>query len=232
MKLARVCGHELWVSDLMAEWDAIAEDSPWEKERIDSVLNTLKYGDVLFDIGVEHAWQSAIYAKQVGGANMVLVEPSPEFWPTIRKTWDCNEFVRPLACFEGYAGRHTDRQARADQRWPASSVGEECREMWPYRHLSHHRDIPQIKIDKLTTTVAAPKGITIDVEGAELEVLEGAHWTMANIRPHLWISLHPDLLLRDFGAHANELFRLLLDYDYAVEILRVDHETHVHASPK
>jgi FkbM family methyltransferase len=227
-----VCGYDLWVSDVMADWDAIAGDSDWERERIASIMETLGPGDVLFDIGVEHAWMSAIFASRVGGHNMVLVEPSAAFWPTIRRTWEHNELAHPRACWQGYAGRRNDHGVHIRKSWPGSSVGEETHDPYPYKHPKHHKDIPTITIDRITAQTSMPVGITIDVEGAELEVLEGARATMASARPQIWLSLHPNMLLESFGAHVNEVFKLLLAYDYQVEILRVDHETHVYARPR
>lgn len=231
MRESRVCGYDLWVSDVMADWDAIAQDSDWERERIASIMETMQPGDVLFDIGVEHAWMSAIFATQVGGQNMVLVEPSAAFWPTIRQTWEHNGFKHPY-CFDGYAGRTTTTKRIPAKRWPLASVGEETHEFLPYKHMVHHHGIPMMKVDRMTHSSAHPVGITIDVEGAELEVLTGARWTLANVRPHIWLSLHPDMLLRDFNAHVDELFKLLFEFDYRIEILGVDHETHVYAEPR
>jgi FkbM family methyltransferase len=236
MRYARVCGHELWVSDYAAHWDAIAGDSPWEKERIDSILATLNHGDVLYDIGVEHAWMSAIFARQVGGENMVLVEPGP-FWATIRKTWERNDLDMPIACWPGFAGAEVDMPDEGAAwvgAWPEGSEGKEQREALPYRHLNHHADqIPTITIDALARfTGRTPRGITCDVEGAEVIVLQGAEETLAVHRPILWISLHPDLIERDFEGTSDDFYHLLWDAGYTTEILRVDHETHVLALPE
>jgi hypothetical protein len=42
----------------------------WEKERCLSMETNLRKGDILFDIGSETGWASAIYARFVGPENM------------------------------------------------------------------------------------------------------------------------------------------------------------------
>ena len=228
MRAATVCGHRLVVSDVMANWDAIAGFSPWEKERIDSILATLQSGDVLYDIGAEHGWMTAIFAQRVGGENMVLVEPSPDFWPSIRQTFEWNKLNPPLACFEGFAGAQTVLHREwTPADWPESSEGDECRERMPYRHPNDHSElISTISIDDLAKVVGPPKGITIDVEGAEMLVLQGAENTLQVQRPYVWCSVHPDLMKKDFDADEDLLHRFMQDRGYDGRLLRHDHEYH------
>lgn len=231
MRTARVCGHTFIVPDNVADWDAVAEDSDWERERIESILTHMTRGDVLYDIGAEHGWMSVMYGTCVGGENMVLVEPSEEFWPNIRMGWEMNGLSMPLACVVGFAGATPDRCHTYVKTWPPQSDGPECSAM-AYRHPNHHKTIGTTTIDELNrVTGRAPKGITIDVEGAELNVLKGAQFTLQNDRPMLWISVHPDLMIKDFGTHPDQLFGFLLSVDYKFTRLRVDHEEHWFATP-
>ena len=123
-----------WVPDSIADWDA---PSHWERERLASMEEHLKPGMVLYDVGTEHGWLSAVYGGFVGYENMVLIEPSPEFWPNIRKIWECNGFPEPLAAFQGFIGDQADPLGpgvEAESIWPACSVGPECGAM-AYRYL-------------------------------------------------------------------------------------------------
>ena len=226
MKRARVCGFDLYVPDNVAAWDAVAEDSPWEYERIHSILNTLAHGDVLYDVGAEAGWMSAIYGQHVGGENMVLIEPSPEFWPNIKGCWDWNHLGTPIATVEGFAAaREVDAHVHV-RSWPKSATGPECGAM-AYRHLRHHADIPTVTIDHIGRATNLPaKGITIDVEGAELAVLRGAETTLAVHRPYVWCSIHADLMVKDFGTHPDLLQGYMLGHGYRAKWLRTDHEEH------
>ena len=72
--------YELVLPEPLASWDVF---DYWEKERIASMEQHLTHGDVLYDIGTEQGWCNLVYASIVGPENIVLVEPTPEFWPNI-----------------------------------------------------------------------------------------------------------------------------------------------------
>ena len=114
-----------WEFDLprpLADWDVF---SYWERARFDSMRTHLKPGTVLFDVGTEQGWCNLAYASIVGPENMVLIEPTPEFWPNIRATWERNYEQPPLACFQGLMSALTGRSVRPDdfRDWPAVSKG-------------------------------------------------------------------------------------------------------------
>lgn len=231
MMYAKVCGHKLWVPDNVAEWDAVAEDSPWEKERMDSILDEMGRDDVLYDIGAEHGWMSAIFAHETG-CRMVLVEPTVDFWPNIRGCWEYNALQLPVAttvafCADGVrAGEHGPNVIM--NGWPREANGSECAAR-DYYHLQHPQFFqpPTVTIDALRTwTGASPTGITIDVEGAELLVLRGAAKTLLEARPLVWVSIHPDLMARDYGHTPDRIVDFMRTAGYEGTLLRVDHEEH------
>lgn len=76
--------YKFWLPRPLADWDVF---DYWEKERFGSMKKHLKYGEILFDIGTEQGWCNLIYAEFVGAENMVLIEPTYEFWGNIRKTY-------------------------------------------------------------------------------------------------------------------------------------------------
>ncbi len=60
-----------------------------------------------------------------------------------------------------------------------------------------------------------PDLIKIDVEGAELKVLQGADQLLQNANPIIFVEVHPDKLT-DFQATAQDVITLLLQYNYKV----------------
>lgn len=223
-----------WVPDSIADWDA---PSHWERERLASMQRHLKPGMVLYDIGVEHGWLSAVYGGFVGHENMVLVEPSPEFWPNIRMTWQHNGFPGPLAAYVAFAGDKVAGEPFSDV-WPAAADGPECGAM-AYRYIGQHVDIPTITIDRIAVENTyedwesraidrdgTPDAITIDIEGAELLALQGATDVLEQCRPLVWISIHPDLMERDFGYTDTELHIFMAEMGYHGKHIHTDHEEH------
>lgn len=214
-----------WLPDSVANWDAI---SHWERERLASMERWLQPGMVLYDIGTEHGWLSAVYGSFCGHGSMVLVEPSPEFWPNIRLTWQHNGFTGPLGCYVAFAGEQLDGEPFSDV-WPAESDGDEIGAM-AYRYIGQHSGIPTVTVDWLAAQappMAPPDAITVDVEGAELLVMRGAADTLDDHRPpFVWISIHPDLMERDFGHTPDMLHEFMADHGYHGKLLGIDHEEH------
>jgi hypothetical protein len=86
--------------------------------------------------------------------------------------------------------------------------------------------IPTITIDQIGQWMKVD-AITVDVEGAEFEVMKGAELTLRKERPLVWLSVHPDLMQRDYGVeHVEELFDFMTSCGYGREYLGTDHEQH------
>lgn len=224
---------EFILPDSIAAWDA---PSHWERERLASMQAHLKPGMTLYDIGTEHGWLSAVYGSFTGHGNMVLVEPSPEMWINIRKTWHANEFADPIASFQAFCGAKASSKAA-----PAADIWPDCLGMWmeaeecpamAYKYLGHE-GIPVLTIDQIAAaTKRPPAAITIDVEGFELDVLRGAAKTLKAHHPLVWVSVHPDLMARDAGVpDVQELFDYMTSHGYGREYLGTDHEQHMFLAP-
>ena len=223
--------NERWtfvLPDHVADWDAM---SMWERERNESMEEHLHKGMVLYDIGAEHGAQSAIYQSFVGPENMVLIEPSAYFWPNIRLIWEHNDLATPLATVEALIGDKDvagDFYALYKRGWPPGAGGPEA----PARSYAYIHDpgtsqgIPQWKLDTLAPLIAPPDAITIDVEGAELLVLKGAEGVLTHHRPLVWVSVHPDMLERDYGTTAKDLRSFMASLGYKGSHLATDHEEH------
>lgn len=208
----------------LADWDVFA---CWERERFHSMRDHLAQGDVLFDVGTEQGWTNLIYASFVGPENMVLIEPTQEFWPNIRHTWEHNYPVLPKACYPGLLSDTTTDTATEFAPWPAAADGPLIdRNKYQYIHANTD-NIKQLTIDDLVQRSGIiPDAITIDVEGAELLVLHGATDTLVDHRPQIWVSVHPDLIARDYNATADHVHRFMESLGYTPTFLAEDHEQH------
>lgn len=218
-------------TDAVADWDGGTGDYSvrrgWEFERFESFQRHLKYGDVFFDVGAEHGWISAVIGREfVGAENMVLFEPGAEFWINIRKVWEYNGLNEPLGCFYGFVGSESTTEATPG--WPAEAVqgAPEVGGM-PYETLENAKEIPTISIDDyVKDTGHRPNAINVDVEGAELIVMSGAVDTMIMYRPLVWVSVHPDLMVRDHGTNREEFLDFMRTNHYTGTLLGTDHEEH------
>lgn len=222
----------LWVPDTIAAWDAVHH---WERERLGSMKDHLRPGMRLVDVGAEHGWWSAIVAQWVGPENVVLCEPSPEMWSDIRLTWEANQFPMPSAIWPGFVGAEMDGEVHLTRQWPSWCLDSDESPVVPYRYLHDegHRSqgIPTITIDAIGLSRKID-AITLDVEGAEMLVMQGAQRVLAEHRPLVWASVHPDLMERDYHVTPDDLSDLMRSCGYRQRLLAVDHEHHVMFSPK
>lgn len=205
----------------------------WERERFDSLQEHLRKTDLLMEIGAEEGGLSACIAKIIGADRMILVEPETIVWPTIRAIFEHNDLGLPAWCLVALISDRTDVSPGDDVMqdgpcWPAVSHGDDLPATRAYRYIHEHADhTPQITVDDwVQRNDRYPTALNIDVEGAELRVLRGARSLLEKQRPLVWCSVHPDLLLRDYGGTPDALFGYMDDLGYVRQWLGTDHEEH------
>lgn len=219
-------------------------DPGWEVERLNSMFFNLAKDDVLLDVGSEEGDLSGLFASWLPDGGIVLLEPNAKVWPCIKSVWDGNDLKPPLDWWVGFASsdnqfpEECDRAAREEvDGWPACAFGEII-PAHGFRHLAEDAGaIPQVTLDRLAEGVEVhhgrrPTAITMDVEGAELEVLKGATDLLEHDRPQIWVSVHPEFMRHHFGQRPGELFNFMEGYDYRIHHLSTDHEIHVWLEPR
>lgn len=223
--------YSFWLPSYLASWDVW---SYWERELIESMRENLIKGDVLFDIGAEFGWMSLVFADMVGAENMVLIEPTPEFWPNIKATWEKNDLSPPLATYAGLMSdkEFGDTNSVFSKGW-LPNISDNLIDKMAYRYIHNNQQalpknqIPETKLDTLVfETAIVPSALVIDVEGAELSVLRGAEKVLKKYKPIIWLSIHPDLSERDYGVKEGECQKYLKKLGYKAEWLSTDHEEH------
>lgn len=186
---------------------------------------------------------------------VVLVEGSESFWPVIRATFEANGLT-PIGCWAGFASDHDTPESGATPSWsdPRLTVGNN----WPgwaglslagghptphhgFKSVVESKDtIPNLRFDTLAEHVGPPDALTIDVEGAEALVLRGSERILAEARPLVWVSLHPQLLWFDYpeweGMTADEVKPWFVDfmagYGYGAHFIEDNHESHYLCIPE
>lgn len=212
----------------LADWDVF---DYWERERLASMKEHLANGMTLYDVGTEQGWCNLIYATFVGPDHMVLIEPTRLFWPNIRWTWERNYGGRMPTCYyDGLFSSETD-DARIDfgMGWPYIHPNDDkLIDRNSYEYIHQHSDgVRQMRLDDFVARSSTiPDAITIDVEGGELSVLKGAEETLRMAHPLVWVSVHPDLMERDYGVSDQDLHDYMTGLGYTGTHLATDHEQH------
>lgn len=209
----------------------------WEAQFLTRLMETLRPGSVVFDVGAEQGEFACLMAKRVGAERVHLIEPMPENWPNMRSIWEANGLGQPGGCWPAFFSDvpRSVPDVLDLRSWPACSIGD----MLPDTHfgvVSEHTHLPAMTLDDYVRRMrVAPSVVTIDVEGAEGLVLTGAIQTLMRHRPTVFVAIHaPEALARFvsqtvfcYRPWAQELlFRFMVTLGYQAKFIADDHEAH------
>lgn len=235
MKKVKINGEfEIVLPEHRADRPEWYTDKGWEKARLSSMHEKLQTPfapgakiEVIFYIGSEEGEMPALC--QMWGAQVVMFEPNDLVWPNTKAIWEANGLRPPLATFSGFASNQTSAQSPLIlSGFPDSANGPVIHDHG-FKELVDAGDIPQIKIDDLVEQQGiVPTALSIDVEGSEWEVLQGAEKTLRTYHPKIWLSLHPEFLFRMYEKYSYEVRRWLIDMGYTETLLDYQHEAHLY----
>lgn len=173
------------------------DHEPWVQ---DVLKAQLKPGDCFYDVGAHTGFFSLIGARFVGDNGLVVAfEADPENAALLRVNANRNQIAQvkliEAAVWSSPGAIHFERASRSSNRTEG--------------HVA-----PDGKGNSIGITVAAtsldeviygnreraPQLVKIDVEGAEWEVLQGAHRMLAELRPELLCEVHEPAKMQAFRA--------------------------------
>ena len=212
----------------------------YEPHLFDSVKSLLSPGDIFYDIGAYDGITSIPPAQHVGGSNVVIIEPGEMNWATIRARWQAHKLPPPLATFSGFLDstnkpgvnpRDVINLGGFPKEADHFTVAEQ-EEGLNFRVLEYRALYPEVAarssltLDTVASIVGGPEGIQMDVEGAELLVLEGAKYTLKIFHPVVWVSIHPEHMRKHFDQDPIALHALMANFGYRGTLVADDHEQH------
>ena len=188
----------------------------WEPEVTEYVCDRIRSGMTVLDVGADIGYYTLLFAKRVGPQGRILAfEPIPEALATLNYNIRLNRYQNVTVLeyglynengsfiLEGPLDVSRINPARSDQGKKdltiTTRVFDECA-----------RELGIRRIDL----------VKIDVEGAEMSVLEGMIHTLKAQHPALLVEVHP-MYLGLFGHGAEGLIRFLWDMEYSIH--PVDH---------
>lgn len=193
-------------TEQLPEWfvDVIREQ---ERESLESLLDTIRPDDVLYDIGANFGLYSFFAADQIEDGTIVAVEPYPPNVERIRATARLNETTNLRVCDIALGD--------ADESRPFEPTSSKNYATATFRNPEEGSAVDTVDTRRGDSLVAdgelpPPTVVKIDVEGSEPEVLGGMSETLE--RPdcrYLLCELHPP---DPEAAHR----RSLADYDTSV----------------
>jgi FkbM family methyltransferase len=199
----------------------------WERARLDHMHCTTRPGDRVLYVGAEEGEMCALL--QSWGADVIMVEPNEAVIPNAKAIWDANGLSTPAGVFVGFCGRSDSADWERGlylSQWPDCAYGRVIGDHG-FKELLDPGGRPIITIDTLLSTWHwVPDAISMDIEGAEWEALQGAEQTLTEHRPRLYLSLHPEFLIDQYGKYSYEVRRWIIDHGYRETLLDYQHEAH------
>jgi FkbM family methyltransferase len=183
----------------------------YEPPTAEVVQMLLGPGDTVLDIGANAGFFSLLAAARVSPSGRVFAfEPIP----SVRRELEAN------VARNGFGNVRIRDEAVSDRRatlrifeGPAAHKG--LSSLRRIDGVAGSFEVSAIALDDLQEEIGPVRFAKIDVEGAELLVLEGAANLIARDRPHLVIEF-TDEYLRAFGHSAEALSNWLFDRQYAL----------------
>lgn len=146
----------------------------------------VKAGQIVYDIGANVGFFTVLLGRLVGSGGAVYAfEPVPETSRSARHNAELNGFAH-ITVFANAVGRRTGTvqlALRGESTW-AKFADEQT--------TGPTLEVPLVAIDDLVSagTIRPPSLVKIDVEGAELEVIEGMRRTLAAHRSVILCEMH------------------------------------------
>lgn len=196
------------------------QDSLWlsingvhEKFETDLVKQEIKKGDVVIDIGANIGYYTLIFAKLVGDTGKVFAfEPDPTNFELLRKNIEVN----------GYKNVTLKQKALSDKE--GKVVLALIKQNTASHHISSEQQAPKnsIQVDTITADDYFKNFehkidfIKMDVEGAEIKVLNGmTNLLKNNVDLKMMVEYNPDAI-RNMGLEPASYLELLITNGFRI----------------
>lgn len=211
---------------LLPEHRAARPEWPvWEYARLASINEHLGSHENIVYVGAEEGDLPALVLSFAPLSEMTLIEPNGRVFPNIKAIWGANGLPEPRV-FVGFAGKESIGEMILHTGFGSDLFSGEVIGDHGFKELHDNKYLPVIAIDD----IPMEKPITalmIDVEGSEWEVLRGAKRTLREDRPKIWLSGHPEFMMRYWDQYLGDLRNWVKAYGYEERLLAYEHEVHL-----
>lgn len=151
---------------------------PYEEQMLEAMVAALEPGDLVVDVGA-NIGNHTLYLAVVGGLRVVAYEPNPELIAGLTASIEANDLGERVVVRDVGVHAKAARGTLADL--DATNLGAQSVAV-----ADEEGDFAVVALDEeqFPARVAALK---IDVEGAEIDVLDGAAELIARDRPLLYV---------------------------------------------
>jgi FkbM family methyltransferase len=195
----------------------VSQVLPMSKE--ESFLSRLNLtGKTVYDIGGHVGLLTLFFAKSVGGGRVVTFEPNPENFERLCEHVKMNRITNVRTFMIGIGRERAIGRLCFIPAFPAQGSLRRSLQQVAMRDKTA-RSI-EITVDSLDNQIALnnlpdPDFVKIDVEGLEVEVLQGMAGTIGRHRPNIYVELH-GIGRSEKAANAREVVDILERHGYSL----------------
>ncbi|MEZ6131836.1 MAG: FkbM family methyltransferase [Planctomycetaceae bacterium] len=181
----------------------IQNEGAWEPWIREACIHAMRTGDVLFDVGANAGTISNEVGLACGDVSIKAFEPQTDLAHLVAVSAALNH----LNCIEVFAVAVGDRCGTIQLHKPAHALHASTTASGE----SGERvvDCPLISLDAIVRSgrIPPPNLIKIDVEGGELNVLQGATWLISKYQPVIIFEANDNC--ERFGYTRDDLFQII-----------------------
>jgi len=186
-----------------------------------AMMNSLKPGMRVFDIGANVGYYSKRFADRVGPSGSVhAFEPVPASANAIRETVAARPWIEVHQCAVADQPGELVMAIDANATSPNNKIV-----LSGAADSGDSLSVPVVTIDQVAKTAGVPDAIKIDVEGYEWHVIRGGAATLANpALRHVFVEVHFGLLeQRGLATAADDIRRELAEAGFVVKFTDFSH---------
>jgi len=179
----------------------------FEAGPIERLREFVPAGSMVLDVGANVGFFTLRFARWVGDGEVIAIEPEEKNYRTLQAALDRDGLQQKVRALKAVA---------------TATAGTSHLEINPIHPADHKLSVDgtgvpveAVTLDDLVDRKGSlrPSLIKIDVQGAEMLVLQGAPDILKRSRPALFVELSEDALRR-FGSSVSEIIRHLSQRDY------------------
>ena len=210
-------GVTIWLDPTNYMSRCLLDSGTYQPEVAHAIVGNLPPGGTFVDVGANFGYMTMLAARQAGSTGRVFaVEPCPEIADLLREHLKRNDLRNVTVIQAGCSNQATSlplyvAAASNPGKTSLSSDNAQSRRSVPV-------EVAPLDCLLLKYNPGRVDVLKIDVEGAELQVLQGAMETLKHFRPVIVAEID-SRLLASFGTTPEDIFRLLGDLGYEHEPL-------------
>jgi FkbM family methyltransferase len=184
----------------------------YEPENVSIIKHACAAGMTAIDVGAHEGYLTLVMAACVGSAGQVFAfEPMPRNFKCLSQTVAMNN-LNNVVLYQMAVSNGRNAKAKFQISDQSSSMGKLVEDESAL--AESELEVTVTSLDQIIESggIARIDFVKIDVEGHDLEVLEGMQGLVARFRPKILIEFHsPDLLLRGHELLAAQGYQLSMD---------------------